>query len=609
MIESLPFLRPLWLLLMPIGLAAIAIAWSRRAQVHGVWQRWVDPVLQPFVLTSASASESRQWPWWLAVCIVVIATLAMAGPRGPEVSVPVSRSGDAMVIALDLSRSMDATDLSPSRLARARLKLQDILQQRDGGDTGLVLFSANAFVAVPLTTDVGTIDNQIPALSTSLMPSRGSYPESGLIKARQLLDQAGIDNGRVLLITDGGDVSTAMPAARALRDAGHQLSVLAVGTEDGGPIPLKQGGFLTNGSGRIALPRLQPGPLKRLARAGGGVYVTLTSDDADVRALNVATQARRANADTTTMQSLQRYADLGPWLIPPLLLLLAAGFRRGGVLLAVLLAVVVSAPVQAWQWQDLWQTPDQQGQAALDAGDAKAAADLFADDEHAAAAHYLAEDYATSAERFTTLAQQDGGQSPELLYNAGTALARAGQIDSAIGALEAALEIDPQHADARFNLELLQQLKDQQQQQGEGAGEGSPQNSDGQQQAPQDGQPGESDADQSDPQSQDSSADSAQEQEQDGPREDSADEESRQAWRDAMQEAMQQAQQQQQTDQDTEAMSVEDQEAQMALEQWLRRVPDDPGELLRRKFRRQYQRRQVDQDGNRLWPDDQREPW
>ena len=175
------FLRPLWLLALPFGVLLILKLFRLQASGGG-WRRVVDRSLQPLVLT-ADAYGGRLWPLAAALAAWSVATLALAGPAWERLPVPAFRSDEALVVALDLSRSMDAADLSPSRLARAKLKLLSLLEQRTSGQTGLVVFSAHAFTVTPLTTDTRTIGSLVHALTSDIMPSRGSYPESGLSRA------------------------------------------------------------------------------------------------------------------------------------------------------------------------------------------------------------------------------------------------------------------------------------------------------------------------------------------------------------------------------------------------------------------------------------------
>ncbi|MEO1320519.1 MAG: VWA domain-containing protein, partial [Pseudomonadota bacterium] len=155
---ELHFLRPWWLAAIPVVLALGAWYWIRGAGVSHAWRSLVAPPLRDAVLIEAGPAERSVWTPVLLTLAVVTGALALAGPAWERQSVPVTRDGDAMVIALDLSRSMEATDVAPSRLARARLKLKDILRERQGGETALVVFSANAFVVTPLTDDIDTID-------------------------------------------------------------------------------------------------------------------------------------------------------------------------------------------------------------------------------------------------------------------------------------------------------------------------------------------------------------------------------------------------------------------------------------------------------------------
>jgi Ca-activated chloride channel family protein len=195
------FLRPLWLLALPAGLW---LTWRLlgRSGARGNWLAVVDARLQPYVLAEAAAYGARRWPLLAAIAVWSTATFALAGPTWERLPVPAFRADEALVIALDLSRSMDAADIEPSRLARARLKLLSLLELRAGGQAALVVYSAHAFTVTPLTTDTRTIASLVNALNTGIMPSRGSYPEAGLQRAGLLLEQAGMTRGEILVMTD-----------------------------------------------------------------------------------------------------------------------------------------------------------------------------------------------------------------------------------------------------------------------------------------------------------------------------------------------------------------------------------------------------------------------
>ncbi|MGB5346359.1 MAG: VWA domain-containing protein, partial [Woeseia sp.] len=305
------FMRPEWLLGLPV-LIAVTLALASRRLAPGSWQRVIDPALLPYVLSS-SQKRFGNGRWWLTFFAGALALSALAGPAWERVEQSVFRSEQALVVALDLSRSMDAQDLSPNRLTRARLKILDMLERRTSGQTALIVYSANAFTVTPLTKDADTVTALVNSLSTDIMPSRGSYPVTAIEKGLQLLQQAGVRDGEVLLITDGGTSDAAEQAAARLRDAGYRLSVLGVGTAQGAPIPRADGGFVTDRFGQMAVPRLETDSLRRLALAGGGRFAVISSDNSDIDALlsNAPGESAASDDDLATDQ----WQDEGPWLL------------------------------------------------------------------------------------------------------------------------------------------------------------------------------------------------------------------------------------------------------------------------------------------------------
>ena len=589
------FLRPDWLWALPLIIAAVVLLAYRKLGV-GNWQNVVDPALAPFVL-SRSAKRRSDYRWLLLGLGGVLAVIALAGPAWQRIEQPVFRSDQALVVALDLSRSMDARDLAPSRLIRARLKILDMLEKRSSGQTALIVYSANAFTVTPLTTDTDTIAALVNSVSTDIMPSRGSYPIAAIEKGKQLLEQAGAGAGEILLITDGGSSPAAERIARDLKTSGYSLSVLAVGTPEGAPIPRASGGFVTDQSGQIAVPKLEEHSLRALAVAGGGRFATLTTDDRDLDTLLSGEVVSRAAGDESL--ATDRWREEGPWLVILLLPLAAMAFRRGWVLLVALAILPMSKPAEASVWDDIWMTRDQQAQKKLQEGEAANAVELFENPDWRAVAQYRADDYVESAAAF---AENEDTRS---LYNLGNALARQGELESAIDAYEQVLEIDPDDADAEYNRDLLAQLLEQQQQEQEQQQESSDQQGEGEQ-SESDSESDESSEGESDSEGEPQEGDSQRDEEE-------ASQEDLDALQEELQRAAEEAQQneemaQQLTDEELEALRRE-QEQQQAMEQWLRRIPNDPGGLLRRKFRYQYQKTGKDQDGNNTWPDDEVQPW
>ncbi len=606
MLADFHWIRPEWLLAIPL-VVLVTFTLARRRLAAGSWQRIIDPALAPYVL-SRTQVKGLNYRWWLILIGGLLAVLSLAGPSWNRVEQPVFRSEQAVVMALDLSRSMDAQDLTPSRLTRARLKILDILERRSAGQTALVVYSSNAFTVTPLTNDADTVAALVNSLSTDIMPSRGSYPVAAINKGRRLLEQAGAIYGEVLLITDGGTSPAAERAAQELNDAGYTLSVLGVGTKDGAPIPRAGGGFVTDRSGNLAVPRLEESGLRRLAASGGGRYATMTADDSDIDALLSGETGSGTGAESDNALSTDRWQEEGPWLLLLLVPLAAMAFRRGLVLVLIVFIMPVSKPAHAFTWDDLWQTRDQQAQQLLEDGETADAAALFDDPNWRAVANYRDGDYGGSAAGF---ADQEDNES---LYNLGNALARLGEFETAIDAYEQVLESDPNAEDAQYNRDLLKDMLEQSKdsQDGEQGDEnqseegGGGEQSEGESQSDQEGEEGSSGEPGAEGEDGESSVRD----------EENMNEEDMQALREELERAAQEAQQQGEEAQEQQGMSQaeaeamrRDQEQQQAMEQWLRRIPNDPGGLLRRKFRYQYQRQGRDQDGNSLWPDDEVQPW
>jgi len=604
MLANFHWLRPDWLWALPlIGLTTYALA--RRQLAPGSWQSIIDPVLAPYILSRAQI-KGLSYRWWLILIGGVLAVTALAGPSWNRVEQPVFRSEQAIVIALDLSRSMDAQDLTPSRLTRARLKILDILEARQSGQTALVVYSSNAFTVTPLTTDADTVAALVNSLSTDIMPSRGSYPVAAIRKSQTLLEQAGVAYGEVLLITDGGTSPAAERAAADLQSSGYSLSVLAVGTSQGAPIPRAGGGFVTDRSGNIVVPRIEETALRSLAAAGGGRFALLSADDSDISTLLSGEVGIGSASDESLATDL--WQEEGPWLLLLLVPMAAMAFRRGLVLVLLLFLLPIAEPVYAFGWDDLWLTRDQQAQRELDEGNAMEAGELFEDPVWRAVAKYRAAEYGPSAAGF-------GNQEDiENLYNLGNALARLGEIETAIDAYEQVLEVDPDMEDAIYNRDLLKDLIEQNQdaQGGEQGNQdasesgGGGQQSEGQSQSDQSGEEAATGEQGAEGQQGESSVRD----------QDNVNQEDLEAIQAELERAAQEAQQQSGEAQESEGMSQADaeqmrraQEQRQAMEQWLRRIPNDPGGLLRRKFRYQYQRQGKDQDGNNLWPDDEVQPW
>ncbi|MFH1215171.1 MAG: VWA domain-containing protein [Pseudomonadota bacterium] len=627
-ISQFHFLRPAWFFVFIPTALLLAALWRQHFRQSGL-EGICDADLLPHLLLDQGRS-SRKRPLALLAAAWLLAVTALAGPVWKQQPQTTYRLGSGRVLVLDLSPSMAATDITPSRLERARYKLNDILQQSREGRTGLVVFSGDPHVVVPLTDDVATISSLLPALSVDVMPSYGDAAEKALELAAALLSREGIKGGDILLITDGvEDMASSVSRAANLRKSGIRLSVLGIGTERGAPVPDPTGGgFVSDGAGSPRLSRLDSASMQEIATAGGGRYSLFTADEQDIHFLLGAETKNLLSAGKNTNKNIDRWQEEGVWLVLPLLLLALAGFRRGWLVAAVFILLLHPGFASAMTWQDLWQRPDQQAAELLAEGDAKKAAERFNDPAWRAFAQHMAGDYKAAIE---TGKNASGAVD---LYNLGNSLARAGELEKALAAYDKALQMNPSDEDAGYNQELIKKLMEQQKKEEQQTRSGDSSDQQKQDDKQQEGQKKEQNNDQQSGQSHQEEEkkegdkprgqngaearknEQQQEQEQktgrkdqqqmdrekqpDQEKENTADQQSPEKPQPQDQINMNQENKeaaQREKQKANPAFSVPDDrkdkmtDEELVLEQWLRQVPDDPSGLLRRKFMLEHQRR------------------
>lgn len=468
---SFHFQQPLWLLLFPL-LLGMGYLWKRSHEGKDHWSQVCDPELLPILLSQGdqiSSSKKGITKVALPVTTLIVSALlavAAAQPVWKKQPVPAFKQGGAVVIALDLSASMLATDLKPTRLQRARFKIEDLIQRLPDSQIALLVYAGDAFAVTPLTQDTNTILAQLPVMEPSIMPAPGNRADIAIRKANDMLTQAGIQQGNILLVSDEVDPAQVAAQATSVAQQGRTLSILAVGTQQGAPIPT-QAGPMRDNSGQVIVARTDVSAMREAAALGGGSAYQLVANDSDITQLVSRFEAER-QAATELNQKDAGKVDIwiaeGPWFALLALPFLLPLFRRGflNILLpAVFISLMAThvSPVNAGVWQDLWQTPDQQAQAAYKQGDKEAAAQQFLDPRWKQVAEYESSNYEAALNSLT---------QPETAtdwYNRGNILVKMGDVDSAIDAYNNALALLPDFEDAAYNKEQLEKLKEQQKQQ------------------------------------------------------------------------------------------------------------------------------------------------
>ncbi|VVM96580.1 tetratricopeptide repeat protein [Pseudomonas fluorescens] len=564
--------RPWWLLLLPVLGGLLWQLWHRKKRA-GRWQMILPPAFHAVLLSGGSGRDSKL-PWIALGLAWLLTVLALLGPSWQRVEQTSQKPADPLVVILELTPEMLATDVMPNRLEQARRKLFDLLQIRSDAQTAIVVYAGSAHTLVPLSDDLSTSRNLLDALKPSLMPQAGHRADLAVVKALALLKQAALGDGRILLIGSSLTEQERLGIRHALDGQSTQFLMLGIGTAEGSPITQEDGSFLKDEQGAILVPRLDEPGLNGFANDLDGRYRQARLDDSDLHALGLFDGPRNLHNDGQTLR-LDTWADQGYWLLLPLLLLAACAGRRGWLLCLPLL-LALPQPSYAFDLADLWLRPDQQGLHLLKQKRPAEAARRFEDHQWQGVARYEAGDYAGAAERFAE------GNDAHAHYNRGNALAKSGELEAALDAYEQALERQPDLRPALTNKALVEDLLKQ-----KNKPPTPEQDRDEPQATQQQTPPGVASqiSDSGEPQAQEPQTGSDKAPPTSPPKPGANEVPGSEL-----------GDEQHTTPPLRPATDSIEGEQRQALEQWLRQIPDDPGELLRRKFWYEQQQHQDQED-------------
>jgi len=611
-------LRPEYLLLL-IPLVLLVWFFKRQSALSGQWKNIIAPQLQAYVLKQQPQRQSRNWEFPVMLMAAVLGILALSGPSWQKQASPVYNSQAGLIIALDLSLSMTAQDVSPTRLQRAKFKVTDILQQQADKNLALIAFAGDAHAVSPLTKDSKTILAMLPALDPYIMPVQGSNFIALAQQAINLFEQGKSNPKQLLIISDGIEKQDINEASALLKQSDIELSVLAIGTKEGAPLVKPDGHFFKDASGQVIMPPLEWNNLQDFANQSGARIHKLSSSDQDINYLLAGNSLNEDFQETEELAEFDQWLDEGYWLLLPMLILALVGFRKGVFLGLVFCLGLNTEPSWALDMPDFLLNKDQQAFKQFDKKP-QFASELFNDQNWKASSLYKAGDYQGALDLWS---QTNDAKS---LYNQGNALAKLNKLDDAINAYEKALEKQPDFEDAQFNKELVENMKQEQESSDQQDSENSDQeqsDSDQQKQEQQNNSPSDKneDGDNSQNKQQDSQQQNKEQQEpssaqngeqnkdSDNPEQAAQTQEEKQKEQEMQQLKQQQAQNEQNKEKNNDEaktsapMSAHDQEKQQAMQQWIERIPDDPGGLLRNKFLYQYKNRPQDSSAK------ERKPW
>ena len=605
MITEFHFIRPLFLLLIPLGFLLTYMLWNK-VSVSTKWFDVCDVHLIRHLLVGKQL-KSNGLPFIGMALGWMIGSIALAGPAWERLPQPARSVYDGRAIVFDLSLSMDSSDIQPTRLSRARYKLSDLILDGSDLQQGLVIFAGDAFVVAPLTDDTDTLINLTPSLSTNTVPVQGSRSDLGLELAASLISNTGLSEGEIILITDGVSAGTEDVAAR-VSSSGYRVSVMAVGTSSGAPVQLGNGELLKDSQGNIVIPGVDHEALRKVAMAGGGRFVKMSVNNSDIEELtrsgieSLEVELNQSVFEETGKEKFEsdQWKDNGPWLILPLLLIMALSFRKGWILTLAFLAMPLAPePAHAINWDDLWLRKDQQAARHFHG----AQYDQIQENapvEWQGAAKYRSEDYIGAAGAYSV----NDAENATAHYNRGNAMVRSGLLRESLAAYDRALEIDPSMEDAGFNKNLVEELLKQQNEQSNSQNNND-ENTDNSKDQKEAGNSSRSDNQQLDRQNQQNADQGTSNDKLDqklspnNSPENTGNPDSEENNPDQSEPVEKNSQSQNQTagketendGEIVEKLQLPMSEQQQVMEQWLQRIPDDPGGLLRRKFAHQYSQR------------------
>ncbi len=439
------FLRPqaLWLFV-PLGVILLILLLGNREQKK--WRKVIAPALRPFMF-----SKGNPWAIILPLLLMLIAMscmiLGLAGPTWNKRSIPGEKIPSVVLISLDLSKSMLATDVQPSRLERAKMKIADFVNANPRARVGLTAFAGTPHMVLPFTSDYNLIKHHAQSLYNWAMPVQGTNMALNIAQIDTLMRPIQAPS-TVLLMTDEIDDNEAILLNDFVNNSIHQMEILLFSTPNGAPVPGERG--IVSKQSPTALSNLQQNSKIHIS--------TITLDKSDVTAV-----AKRI-ADHLIFEKKggkddKDWDDMGWLLLIPALFITLFWFRKGWMVqwcwIPLLTLSLTSCGTDS-KHPDWWYTADYQGQLWYAKGNYEQAAEHYQDIPHKAAAYFKSGDYQSAAE----LLANDSSATGQ--YNYGLALAQMGMYDEAIGAFQKAASEDPSlQSQADKNIDATRLMKDQ----------------------------------------------------------------------------------------------------------------------------------------------------
>lgn len=455
------FSHPLWLwalLVIPLIGGIFFLYYQKHQPAHQL-EKFIDKHLIPYLLLEGEHKKKKEWTqllsWSFVWCCLV---LALAGPRWSFREVDTFTRDQSLAILLDLSESMNAKDVPPSRLGLAKQKIEDLLNMSRGVKIGLIAFAADPHMIVPITEDKETIRHLLPSLDTDLVYVQGSKLSPALEMAATMLENEPGNNKAIAVISDGGfEDASSIRTAKKLAEKGILLYTIGVGSQEGAPLTDRQGALIKkNGSPLIS--KLEKEKFREISKIGQGRY--FDADHSGQVALIFEDLEKRSHVQQEAHKTQRFWEEHFYLFLLPILPFFLWWYRRGYIF-ALLLFCLLPNYSEA-SLSDYFYNGEQQANQAYEKEDYITASESFQDPYRKGVAYYRAGNYTAAEEMFRQSTRPEVASSAA--YNLGNALVQQNKLQEAVVAYEEVLKKWPHHKPAKDNLELVKKMIEQQQQ-------------------------------------------------------------------------------------------------------------------------------------------------
>lgn len=421
------------------------------------WKSNIAEHLRPYMIKKGTEWRTRLMHIMVLV-LFVIGFVSFLGPTWKKHDGPSKKVTSRMVIALDLSQSMLAEDISPNRLERAKFKIHDFLKSKPNAETTLLGFAASTHIIVPFTTDYKIILDNLDGLKPSMMPVKGTSFEALFDRVDSLFTD-NIAPGKLLIFTDDLDGISIELISSFMQHNDVQIMILPFATKSGTTIPTgyKKNVF-KNDKGAIVNSALNKQIAQSLSAINNVNIVDITLDESDVKDLAKSISNSLIFEDNEKQKD-EDWEDQGYWLLIPLIIMFLLTFRKGWALYSTLLIITLSSCSKETKentfdlkFADLWYTKEYQAQKEYNAANYAVAAQQFEDPMHKGVSYYKSGDYLSAEIAF----KQDS--STQSLYNLGLTYAKLGRLEESQKVFEEVIQRDANFAEVKNNLNEVSNL-------------------------------------------------------------------------------------------------------------------------------------------------------